>query len=177
MPLTAVEKNLIAQGGLTAGAADLTAFALLSAPETLGLSLALIPISFAIQEFFLPRQRSPRSNAPELLRQVDVIRRQRGIQGRISRDPFTGADVISTFNQDPILLQLLAERAVREQGRIGVQERSAFDLATRQGVIEGLARTAQERGFPATFDPALRGGVFRPAADQPLRFIEGNFLQ
>ncbi len=105
-------------------------------------------------------------------RQIRLLQR-RGLETRISSDPFFGDTVISTRDQDRFLDELVLQSARR---RLRAEADFSPILRAREAVVEGLASTAVERGFRSTIDPNLRGGVFRPTADSPLQFIEGDFL-
>lgn len=119
------------------------------------------------------RVRSPRSPGPiAILNQTRALQR-RGLQTRISADPFFLSTVISTVDQDERLAEFVLNAAKR---RIRAEQDFSPLLRLREGVVAGLASTAAERGFRSTIDPNLRGGVFRETADSPLQFMEGDFL-
>ncbi len=191
MPLTPQEKNQIAQGGLSAASLTVATPTAATAFATGGIStggsalagLGAVGFSFLPLLAFLPpaiglaslfgRQRFPKGPTQrELFDPIDRLRAQ-GLDPRISRDPFFGGHVISTFDQDPFLDELVRDAAVR---RVAAQTDFSDVLAFRQGVVEGLAETAFERGFSREIDPSLRGGVFRETAEAPLQFVEGDFL-
>ena len=168
MPLSVQEKNQIAQGSTAVGQVALA--------EGLGLGLlgggllgiAFLPLIAGISAQ-LGRIRFPRISTGDIGR-VTVASGQ-GFD--VSREPFFGDFVISSPEQAPFLAELIrksAERTFR-----ATQDFSDI-FGVRQGVIEGLAETAVERGFAREIDPALRGGVIRQTEDAPLQFIEGNFL-
>ncbi len=178
MVLEAQEKNLIAQGG-----ALLAQQALPSASPLVGGSLgvpltvapfaalpflALLPPVIGLAALF-GRQRFPKGpTQSELFGPIEELE-ARGLRARISRDPFFGSTVISTVDQDPFLDELVRNAAVR---RVAAQTDFSDILRFRQGVVQGLAETAEERGFARTVDPSFRGGVFRPTADEPLQLVE-----
>jgi len=171
MALTAQEKNAIAQAGTAAAVQSVATSAGLSAVGTGGLGIIALPLLLGLQAQF-NRQRFPKIDPLAALRAARPLQ-ARGLQTRISSDPFFGTTVISTIDQDPFLSEFVrgaAERRIRRD----LDFSSIFRV--RQAVIEGLAETAAERGFPATIDPNLRGGVFRETAESPLQFIEGDFL-
>ncbi len=187
MALTGGEKNLIAQSGLGAGQAAVVTPTLAEAfiggavagggSTTAGLVglgfsflplLAFLPPAIGLASLF-GRQSFPKGpTGREIFDPVDRLRAQ-GLDPRISRDPFFGDLVISTRDQDPFLAELVRNAAVR---RVAAQEDFSDILAIREGVVSGLAETAQERGFARTVDPSFRGGVFRPTADEPLQLVE-----
>lgn len=194
MPLTPEEKNQIAQGGLAAGSAAVGSAVTLTAAETfiggsvatggsllgglgtLGFSflplLAFLPPAIGLASLF-GRQRFPKGPTGSEIFPPIARLRARGLEPRLSRDPFFGDLVISTLDQDPHLDELVRDAALR---RVAAQTDFSDVLRFREGITEGLRETAQERGFPLTFDPSLRGGVFRETADAPLQFVEGDFL-
>ncbi len=178
MALTGAEKTQIAQGGsavaqLTVLGGTTTAFAPgVTVVGTLGPFslpvLALLPPIIGLTALF-NRQRFPKGpTGREIFDPVDALRAQ-GLNPRLSRDPFFGDLVISTRDQDPFLDELVRNAAVR---RVAAQEDFSDIFAIRQGVIEGLAETAVERGFSRTVDPSFRGGVFRETAESPLQVVE-----
>ncbi len=190
MPLTPEEKNQIAQGGLTAGSTAVASATTLTAAEafiagsvategsllgglgTLGAAflpvLAFLPPAIGLAAL-LGRQRFPKGpTGREIFDPIDRLRAQ-GLDPRISRDPFFGDLVISTRDQDPFLDELVRNSAVR---RVAAQTDFSDILAFREGVVEGLAESAFERGFSREIDPEFRGGVFRETADAPLQLVE-----
>ncbi len=187
MPLTPQEKNQISQAGLTAGslavvtptAAEAFIGGAVASGGSTSAGLATLGVSFLPLLAFLPpaiglaalfgRQRFPKGpTGREIFDPIDRLRAQ-GLDPRISRDPFFGDLVISTRDQDPFLGELVRNAAVR---RVAAQEDFSDILAFRQGVVEGLAETAIERGFSREIDPSFRGGVFRETADAPLQLVE-----
>jgi hypothetical protein len=117
------------------------------------------------------RPRFPQLGIPEIasaLASADKLRR-RGLEPRISTDPFTGNVAVSTLDQAPILEQLLFESAVRS-----VPPPDPAPLrAAREALITGLRESAVERGFfssTAAIPPGLSGQFIRPTADSPLVF-------
>lgn len=191
MALSGEDKNLIAQAGLGAGQTTVAAVLPTAVEAFLGGAVATgaggsslaglggLAFSFLPLLAFLPpaiglaslfgRQRFPKGpTGREIFDPVDALR-ARGLDPRLSRDPFFGDLVISTLDQDPFLDELVRNAAVR---RVAARDDFSDLLALRQGVIEGLAETAQERGFARTIDPSFRGGVFRETADAPLQVVE-----
>ncbi len=191
MVLAAEDKNLIAQSGLGLGQAAVAATLPTAVEAFLGGAVAtgaggsasagLVGLAFSSLPLlaFLPpaiglaslfgRQEFPRGpTGREIFDPANRLRAQ-GLDPRFSRDPFFGDLVISTFDQDPFLDELVRSSAVR---RVAARQDFSDVLAIREGVIEGLAETAQERGFSRTIDPSFRGGVFRETADSPLQVVE-----
>ncbi len=171
MPLTAQDKNAIAQGGVQAGVLSVSSAAGLGALGTGGIGILALPLVLGITAHF-SRVRFPRIDPLAALRAARPLQR-RGLQTRISADPFFGDTVVSTVDQDPHLDELVFRRAER---RFAATQDFSPIARQRQAVIEGLRETAVERGFRSSIDPSLRGGVFRETADSPLQFIEGEFL-
>ncbi len=171
MPLTAQEKNLIAQAGVQAAIQSVSTSAALSALGTGGLGIIALPLVLGIQAQF-SRARFPRIDPLDALRATQPLLR-RGLETRISSDPFFGDTVVSTVDQAARLDEFVFQAARR---RIAAAQDFSPIRRARDAVIEGLGSTAIERGFAATIDPDLRGGVFRETADSPLEFIEGDFL-
>jgi len=169
MPLTAQEKNQIAQGT--------TAATQLAIVEGLGLGLggasfvgiAFLPLIAGLTLAFTDRPRFPRVSPGDLARAA----RSAGEGFSVSTDPFFGDIVLSNPDQIDHLTELVRNSALR---RIAAEQDTSRLFLERRAVIEGLAESAPERGFATTIDPSLRGGVFRPTADAPLQFIEGDFL-
>lgn len=181
MPLTAQEKNQIAQGALTASQVGLTA-SLPATPFLLGPQafavLPFLPIALGITTLFAPGGPLGPPGFPigptkeELFGPVEALAR-RGLKARISKSPFDRSTVISTFDQDPILPQLVEEAAVRKFA----QQQDFSELGrAREEVVNVFAETAAARGFLPNVPETLRGGVFRPTASAPIQFVEGNFL-
>ncbi len=171
MPLSPQEKNTIAQLGVAAGIQSISTSAALSALGTGGLGIIALPLIIGLQQQF-NRVRFPKIDPLAALRATRPLQ-ARGLETRISSDPFFGNTVVSTVDQDPFLSQFVANAARRRI--VATQDFSPIRRA-RDAVIRGLASTAVERGFAATIDPGLRGGVFRETAESPLQFIEGAFL-
>ncbi len=155
MPLSTKDKNNIAQGiQITA---SLLPFPLnfLTLPLVAGLTAELTRVRF------------PRISPTDIGRTV-----QASLRGSlISRDPFFGDIVISEPDQAEFLTELVRNAALR---RVAAETDFSRLFLQRRAVIEGLAESAEERGFARVVDPSLRGGVFRASADEPLRFIEGR---
>lgn len=175
MALTAQEKNQIAQGvdialGLRAG--EFFRGSMKRSDLATGLSFAF---GTQVGDFvdLVNRPRAPKSPPLGLTLGAVLRLNKRGLEGRLSSDPFRLATVISTADQADVLDELVLNAALRREAD-RQDFSSIFDI--RQGVIEGLAETAVERGFARTIDPELRGGVFRETADAPLQFVEGDFL-
>jgi len=170
MPLTAQEKNALASGGqLFAQAAIVKALSLgLGGAGLLG--LAFLPLSLGLAAQF-GRVRFPRLSPGDIGRAAAAAR-----QGSvISSDPFFGDVVISQPDQAEFLTELVRNSAIR---RVTAEQDTSREFLIRRGVIEGLAESAQARGFPATTAEIedLRVGVFRPAADAPLEIRQRNFM-
>ncbi len=155
MPLSTKDKNNIAQG------IQITA-ALLPFP----LNFLTLPLVAGLTAE-LTRVRFPRIS-PTDIGQAAAAARQGSV---ISADPFFGDVVISQPDQADFLTELVRNSALR---RVAAETDFSRLFLQRRAVIEGLAESAEERGFATTIDPNLRGTVFRPSADEPLRFIEGR---
>ncbi len=172
MALTGAEKNQIAQLGVQSGIQAASAALGFGLVGTAGLGLLALPLIIGLQQQF-NRIRFPRlppiGSISQLIRDLTA----RGLEPRVSTDPFFGDVVISRAEQAPFLSQLLEARA---RVRIAEGIDNAPLLLRRKELIEGLSETAEERGFATTIDPTLRGGVFRPTADAPLQFVQGDFL-
>lgn len=172
MALTGAEKNQIAQGVVSAAPVAISQAAGLSLAGGGLLGLAFLPLALGLAAQF-GRIRFPRlpplGTVAQQLRDLTA----RGFNPRVSTDPFFGDVVISRAEQAPFLQELLETRA---RVRIAEGIDNAPILLRRRAIIEGLAETAEERGFAPGIDPSLRGGVFRATADAPLQFIEGDFL-
>ena len=168
MPLSVQDKNLIAQGGTT-----VTQIAI---AQALGLGLlgggllgiAFLPLIAGIQAQ-QNRIRFPRLSPGDIGRASEFA----GSGFEVRTEPFFGDLLISRPEQAPFLGGLIRGAATR---RIIAEQDFSPIFDVRQGVIEGLAETAVERGFAREIDPALRGGVFRQTEDAPLQFVEGDFL-
>ncbi len=168
MPLSAEEKNLIASGGQAAAQVAIVEAAGLSIAGAGLLGLAFLPLALGISAA-LNRVRFPQLRIEDL--GSAALAAQQGF--RVSSDPFFGDVVISHPDQIDNLTELVRNSAIR---RISAEQDSSRLFLERRGLIEGLAETAPDRGFAEVVDPNLRGGVFRPTADAPLQFIEGDFL-
>ncbi len=157
MPLTAEEKNQIAQG-----------LQIVASTVPFPLNFILLPLVQGLTAD-LTRIRFPRLSPGDIGRAAGAAR-----EGAvISSDPFFGDVVISTPDQAEHLTELVRNAAIR---RIAAEQDTSRLFLARRAVIEGLAETSQERGFAPAVDPSLRGGVFRATAESPLQFIEGDFL-
>lgn len=172
MPLTAEEKNQIAQATVQAGVLSVSSAAGLGALGTGGIGILALPLVLGITAHF-SRVRFPKAPPLEDILNPTFALRRRGLEPRISSDPFFGDTVISTRDQDPFLDELVFRRAER---RFAAMQDFSSIGRVREALIEGLAQTAADRGFRSSIDPNLRGGVFRETADSPLQFIEGDFL-
>ncbi len=168
MPLTAGEKNLIASGGQIAAQTAIVEAAGLSLAGAGLLGLAFLPLALGISAA-LNRVRFPQLRIEDL--GTAAIAARQGFL--ISSDPFFGDVVISRRDQVDNLTELVRNSAIR---RVAAEQDTSRLFLERRGLIEGLAETAADRGFAQVVDPNLRGGVFRPTADAPLQFIEGDFL-
>ncbi len=171
MPLTAQEKNQIAQGSALVASTTIATTAGLGALGASGIGIVLLPLLLGLQQQF-GRVHAPAINPISILNETRALRR-RGLEPRITQDPFFGDTIISARDQDfflPEIIRGLAERRVRAQTDFS----SIF--RQREAVGAELARTAEARGFRTSIDPNLRGGVFRATAESPLEFIEGDFL-
>ncbi len=177
MPLTAEEKNQIAQGGLTGTQTAIASGLGFSAAGVAALAIPFLPPAAGLLALF-GRAKFPKGPPLEDLINpiLDLERRfaPEGVRGRISQNPYLGGSVISTFDQDPHLDELVRAASIRKllQGEQFPEVR-----AVQQGFVTALAETAAERGFAQVVDPLLRGGVFRETADSPLQFVEGDFLR
>ncbi len=172
MPLTAAEKNQIAQLSATVATEQIATTAGLGALGAGGIGIAFLPLLLGLQQQF-NRVHAPIGPGPvAILRETAPLLR-RGLQTRISDDPFFGNTVISTVDQDTRLFEFVQQAALRRQ-------RAEFDFSpigrARERLIDELESTAVQRGFRSAIDPTLRGGVFRETAESPLQFIEGDFL-
>ncbi len=168
MPLTAQQKNSIATGGSVATQVAIVEGAGLGIAGAGLLGLVFAPIALGLAAEF-NRTRFPQLSPGDIGRLA-----QAGQEGFVvSSDPFFGDAVISTPGQAEHLTELVRNSAIR---RVAALQDHSRAFLQRRALIEGLAESAEERGFAPTVDPALRGGVFRATADAPLRFIEGDFL-
>ncbi len=168
MALTAQEKNAIASGasvGAQVGIVEGAGLGLAGA-GLLGLVFAPLALGLAAQ---FNAVRFPRISPGDIARLA--LAGQQGFV--VSSDPFFGDAVISTPDQARHLTELVRNSAFR---RVAAEQDTSRAFLERRLLIEGLAESAQERGFASAIDPSLRGGVFRPSADAPLQFIEGDFL-
>ncbi len=168
MPLSAEDKNLLASGGQLAAQLAIVELASLSAIGQPLLALQFLPLTLGISSQ-INRVRFPQLGIADLGRAA-VQARQGSV---ISADPFFGDVVISQRDQVDNLTELVRNSAIR---RIAAEQDTSRLFLARRALIEGLADTAGERGFATAIDPTLRGGVFRATADDPLQFIEGDFL-
>ncbi len=167
MPLTGAEKNQIAQLGILSTTQSLSTALGLSALGAGVLGLAFLPLTLGLSAQF-GRIRFPRVSPGDFGRLAQL-----GPEFRISSDPFFGDFVVSRPEQAPFLEALVEAAAIN---RIVAQADNSALFLRRREIIEGLGESAEERGFAAAIDPTVRGGVFRPTAEEPLRFIPGEFL-
>ncbi len=168
MPLTAQEKNLIASGGQIALQTTIIEAAGLGLAGGGLLGLAFLPLTLGLAAQF-NRIRFPQVSPGDIGRAARAT-----TEGSlISSDPFFGDVVISQPDQAEFLTELVRNSAIR---RIAAEQDTSRLFLQRRAVIEGLAESAQERGFASTIDPEFRGVVVRPAADAPLQVIEREFL-
>jgi len=168
MPLSAQEKNLLATGGQLALQSAIVEGAALGLVGGGLLGLAFLPLTLGLAAQF-GRVRFPRLSPGDIGRAA-LQARQGSV---ISSDPFFGDVVISQPDQVDNLTELVRNSAIR---RIAAEQDTSRIFLERRGVIEGLAESGSDRGFATTIDPSLRGGVFRPTADAPLEFRQGDFL-
>ncbi len=168
MPLTPQEKNLIAGGGQAAAQIAIVETAGLGLGGAGLLGLVFLPLALGLAAEF-NKVSFPRLSPGDIARAA--LAAQEGFA--ISRDPFFGDIVISRPDQAHLLTGLVRDSAIRRVAAMQVNSRAFLQ---RRALIEGLAETAEERGFARAVDPSLRGGVFRATAEAPLHFIEGNFL-
>jgi len=155
MPLSVKDKNNIAQG-----------IQIVSSFLPFPLNFAVLPAVIGITAS-LTRVRLPR------LSTGDIQRVAAGVASglRISGDPFFGDIVLSHRDQADSLTDLVRNAAIT---RLAAEQDTSRLFLQRRAVIEGLAQSAEERGFATTIDPELRGSVFRPSADAPIQFIPGR---
>ncbi len=163
MPLSAEDKNLIAQGGTVASQLAIVEAAGLGLAGASLIALPFIPLILGLQAAF-NRVRFPRLSPGDIGRTA----RAAGEGFVVSSDPFFGDVVLSRPDQGPHLAELIRNSAIR---RVAAELNSERLFLDRRLIIQGLAESAEERGFATTIDPNLRGGVFRPSADEPLQFI------
>ena len=168
MPLTGEEKTQIAQGTSLVTQAVIAEAALLGSGGTALLALPFLPLIAGLTAYF-NRVRFPRISTGDIARTAEFA----ATGSVISQDPFFGDVVVSQPDQAPFLAELIRESALR---RVRADQDTSRLFLERRAFIEASEETAQERGFATAIDPNLRGGVFRPAVDSPLQFIEGNFL-
>ncbi len=168
MALTAQEKNAIASGLSVTGQALIVEEAALGLTGAGLLGLVFAPLALGLAAEF-GRVRFPRISPGDILRLARA-----GQEGFVvSSDPFFGDAVISTPDQARNLTELVRNSAIR---RVAALQDTSRAFLQRRLLIEGLAESAPGRGFATAVDPSLRGGVFRASADDPLQFIEGDFL-
>ncbi len=163
MPLTGQEKNQLVQLGTLSAQVTIVESAGLGLSGASLIALPFLPLILGLTAAF-NRVRFPRLSPAEIGRAA--LAGQAGFV--VSSDPFFGDVVISTRDQAENLTELVRNAAIR---RIAAEQDTSRLFLERRAVIEGLAESAEERGFATAIDPELRGGVFRPSADEPLQFI------
>ncbi len=168
MPLTGQEKTQLAQlSSITTQLALIEAGGLAVGPAAL-IALPFIPLILGLTAAF-NRVRFPQISTVDIARTAAAA----AAGSVITTDPFFGDVVISQPDQADFLTELVRNSALR---RVAAEQDTSRLFLQRRGLIEGLEQSGQERGFASTVDPNLRGGVFRATADDPLRFIAGDFL-
>ena len=167
MPLSAEDKNLIAQGGTAAAQLGIAEAAGLTLTGASLIALPFLPLILGLSAAF-NRVRFPRLSPED----IGQTARAAGEGFVISSDPFFGDVVLSQPDQAQFLTELVRNAAIR---RVAAEHDTSRLFLQRRALIEGLAESAEERGFARAVDPSLRGGIFRPSADAPLQFIEGDF--
>ncbi len=165
MALSAKDKNNIAAG-----------LQVLPAILPFPLNIAIIaPVQGLVAD--LTRIRFPRISPGQVSQEILNITRgtggRAGAEARVTSSPFDLRQFISNRDQDEFLTELMREDAIR---RLVAQQDTSRLFLQRRALIEGLAESAEERGFASVVDTDLRGGVFRATADSPLQFIQGDFL-
>ncbi len=171
MPLSATEKNLIAPPGVVdfitnISTADVVqAINFLPAVLPFPINIFAVPLVQGLTTALTPRIRFPQVQPGDIGRLA--LAAQAG--SVISRDPFFGDAVISQPDQAGHLTELVRNAAIR---RVAAEQDTSRAFLARRAVIEGLAESAQERGFASTIDPNLRGQAFRATADSPVTFRE-----
>ncbi len=173
MPLSATEKNLIAPPGVVDFFTNIStedvvqAINLLPSVLPFPLNVFTLPLVQGLTIALTPRVRFPRLSPGDIGRAASAGR----AGSLISQDPFFGDVVISQPDQAEHLTELVRNAAIR---RVAAEQDTSRLFLARRAVIEGLAESAQERGFASTVDPNLRGAAFRATADSPIQFIERN---
>ncbi len=157
MPLTAKDKNQIAQGIQIAASTLPFPLNFVTLPLVAGITASLTRVHF------------PHLSPGDIGRAALAA----SAGSRISSDPFFGDVVISQSDQAEFLTELVRNAAIT---RVAAEQDSSRLFLQRRALIEGLEETAPSRGFALAVDPSLRGGVLRPTADAPLKFVEGDFL-
>jgi len=155
MALSVKDKNQIAQGIQVASSFLPFPFNFIALPAVIGITASLTRVRF------------PRLMPGDIARAALAA----GSGSVISQDPFFGNVVISQPDQRDNLTELVRNAAIT---RLASEQDTSRLFLQRRAVIEGLAESAEERGFATTIDPNLRGSVFRPSADAPLQFIPGR---
>jgi len=92
----------------------------------------------------------------------------RGIEARFTRDPFTGNLVVSRASQEPILEQLLLERAVREEEQTLGAALAPLIFADRERRADDARRRLQALGRSAQTDFERTDVAFQGIAAEPL---------
>lgn len=169
MALTGAEKNSIAQGVISFQAAAVPEVAGLGLAGAGFIGLAFLPLALGLQQQF-SRVRFPKLNLGSVLQEKRNIE-ARGLQARVSPDPFFGDVIVSARDQDFFLGEIIRNRALRRVAA-SLSTRPIFEA--REALIKGLADTAVERGFfenISDIPQGLRGFATRETADSPIRFV------
>jgi len=93
--------------------------------------------SVIVQNLLTRRERFPLVAPGDILRRaLDIVAiQEKGLTPVVSIDPFTGASVLSTADQAPVLFEILGESFAREFLR-GTPEESAAIFRAREELIE-----------------------------------------
>ncbi len=181
MPLSATEKNLIAPPGVVDFFTNISTEDVVQAINVLPsvlpfpINIFSLPLVQGLTLALTPRIRFPRISPGQVSQEILNITRGTGGRApavaRVTSSPFELAQIISNRDQDEHLTGIMRDLAVRN---FFAQQDTSRAFLERRAVIEGLAESAQERGFASTIDPNLRGAAFRATADSPVQFIERN---
>lgn len=111
-------------------------------PAILGAAIPAVG-SVIVQNLLTRRERFPKVAPGDILRRaLDIVAiQEKGLTPVVSIDPFTGASVLSTADQAPVLFDILGESFAREFLR-GTPEESAAIFRAREELIE------RRRQFP-----------------------------
>ncbi len=174
MPLSATEKNLIAPPGVVDFFTNISTADVVTGLQFLP-SVLPFPINIGATALVAGiTAQLTRIRFPQLLpRDIGRAALAAGSGSVISLDPFFGDVVISHPDQARHLTELVRNSAIR---RVAAEQDTSRLFLQRRAVIEGLAESAQERGFASTIDPNLRGQAFRATADSPLTFRERDIF-